>query len=274
MSKEISIDRKKFLGAAAGGAAVAAASGPWVARAFSSSTQQGQARRPARQRRHPAVLDPRLDHAARRQHLRQGRQRRRDEPDADDGLPRRPELPRGSDRPRSVGAASGRLPGDVPVPEGARLRRDRVLPVHAERRLAARSGRGDPDEPERAAPADDRRDPRPAGQGRAEGVRHAHRQPQQHVRRDDGRPLGQRPDPDQQRPDPRLLDDRPGGRRHEPRDAGGPRQRERDDHDRLDRGGAALERRRRAPRALRGSSTSTTRSRTGSSSSIRWSTRS
>ena len=42
MSKEISIDRKKFLGAAAGGAAVAAASGPWVARAFSSSAGKGK----------------------------------------------------------------------------------------------------------------------------------------------------------------------------------------------------------------------------------------
>ena len=48
MSKEISLDRKKFLGAAAGGAAAVAASGPWVARAF-SGTSNGASRsfRPA-----------------------------------------------------------------------------------------------------------------------------------------------------------------------------------------------------------------------------------
>ena len=41
MSKEISVDRKKFLGAAAGGAAVIAASGPWAARALSGTSNGG-----------------------------------------------------------------------------------------------------------------------------------------------------------------------------------------------------------------------------------------
>ena len=41
MSKEINLDRRKFLGAAAGGAAAVAAGGPWVARAFSGTGSRG-----------------------------------------------------------------------------------------------------------------------------------------------------------------------------------------------------------------------------------------
>ena len=99
MSNEISLDRRKFLGVAAGGALrrPRAARG---SRGRSAARATGGAAHSAPAARHPAVLDPRLDHAARRQHLRQGRERRRGEPDADDGLPRRPELPGRSDRPR------------------------------------------------------------------------------------------------------------------------------------------------------------------------------
>ena len=45
MSKEISVDRRKFLGAAAGGAAAVAAGGPWVARAFSGTARAARSSR-------------------------------------------------------------------------------------------------------------------------------------------------------------------------------------------------------------------------------------
>ena len=51
---------------------------------------------------------------------------------ADDGSPRRPRLPRGSDRPRAAGAAARWLCGGVRLPRLCRRHRLRVFPVDAE----------------------------------------------------------------------------------------------------------------------------------------------
>ena len=106
MSKEISVDRRKFLGAAAGGAAVAAAGGPWVARAFSGTSSGGK----------PVI--PPGSVGIQQFSIRDSITRLginiydkdgnvlAGEPDADDGLPRRPELPGRPDRPGPVRAAA------------------------------------------------------------------------------------------------------------------------------------------------------------------------